>query len=500
MNLKKLLNKLHTPVWLAVLLAIVLTLRIPTFFEPYSYGDEMIYLTLGEGIRQGVPLYSGIHDNKPPLLYVLAAVAGSLFWFRAILAIWSLVTIFLFWKLSETLFSKSEALQKISTIIFAILTTIPLLEGNIANAEMFMALPIIGAFLLLFSKKQTPKNLAISGVLFSISAFFKFPAAFDMPVIVIFWLITQKLTKKSFRDIAMKTAYLLIGFLTPIFLTFVWFAINGAFQEYLVAAFLQNIGYLSSWRPTSVQDPFYIRNLPLIIRALVVLLGVLILAWKKKNLPKQFIFITIWLLMGLFAVTLSERPYPHYLIQVVPSLSLLFGILFTDKSLVQSIAVLPLLLAFFVPFYYKFWYYPTTTYYVKFAKFALGMTSKEEYFNTFADDINRNYKIADLLTKITQKQDKIFVWGDDSAIYALTRKLPPIKYVADYHINDFSTKTEVLEKLEKNPPETIIILPEAPPFEGLYDFVSSKYILISVVENAGIWKLLGPEVQGYLTP
>jgi len=100
----KILAKLHTPVWLFILLVVVFILRIPSFFEPYSYGDEMIYLTLGEAIRQGVPLYLGVHDNKPPLLYILAAISGRLFWFKAILAIWHLITVFIFWKLSEVLF------------------------------------------------------------------------------------------------------------------------------------------------------------------------------------------------------------------------------------------------------------------------------------------------------------------------------------------------------------------------------------------------------------
>src|SRR3989304_7410504 len=115
-------DKLHTPTWLFILLIIVFVFRIPSFFEPYSYGDEMIYLTLGHAIRQGIPLYSGVHDNKPPLLYIMAAIAGSLFWFKAILTIWCLVTIYLFGRLTATLYPKNSRLQKIAVIIFSILT------------------------------------------------------------------------------------------------------------------------------------------------------------------------------------------------------------------------------------------------------------------------------------------------------------------------------------------------------------------------------------------
>ena len=44
-------EKLHLPTlpnWLVGILALVLILRIPSFFEPYYYGDEMVYLTLAK--------------------------------------------------------------------------------------------------------------------------------------------------------------------------------------------------------------------------------------------------------------------------------------------------------------------------------------------------------------------------------------------------------------------------------------------------------------------
>src|SRR5690554_2837113 len=125
------------PKWLFILLFAILVLRIPTLFEPYSYGDEMIYLALGEGIRDGLTLYRDIHDNKPPLLYFTAAVAGNLFWFKAILAVWHLITIYLFWKLITILFPDEQKKQLIAVTFFSVFTTLPLLEGNIANAELF---------------------------------------------------------------------------------------------------------------------------------------------------------------------------------------------------------------------------------------------------------------------------------------------------------------------------------------------------------------------------
>ena len=461
----------------------------------------MIYLSLGEAVRQGVPLYSGVHDNKPPLLYLTAAIAGNLFWFKVILAAWSLVTVVLFWKLSKVLFPKSIKFQKISTIVFAILTTIPLLEGHIANAENFMIGPLIAAFLILLSKKLNFKNLFTAGVLFSIAALFKVPAAFDIPAIIFLWITIAGLNMKKLKIVAKNTLYLSIGFLVPIAATFIWYFARGAFSEYLVAAFLQNFGYLSSWRPDDVVDPFLVRNGPLLIRAGIVAVGLGVLYWKKKKLSKQFIFITAWLLLNLFAVSLSERPYPHYLLQAVPAISLLVGILFTQKTMEQAFSIIPLSIALLVPVHFNYWHYSTTDYYVRFAKFASSNITQEEYLASFGGHILRNYEISKFLVQSTIKSDKVFVWGGDSSmIYALSRRLPPIKYVATYHINDFSSPEETVIALKNNPPKQIIILPDSSPYPELIMLLREDYILVSTIKGAEIWNQISPEIKASLPP
>ncbi|MFZ5932568.1 MAG: hypothetical protein ACOYT7_00565 [Patescibacteria group bacterium] len=490
--MKSLIAKLHLPNWILILLSVTLILRIPSFFEPFSYGDEMIYLTLGEGIRQGLTLYKEVYDNKPPLLYLLAALAGNVFWFKAILAFWNLATIILFWRLSQTLFPAKAKLQKAAAIIFALLTTLPLLEGNIANAEIFMIGPIIAAFLILFSKTLKPKNIFAAGTLLGMAALFKVPAAFDLPVIIAYWLITAGTTKEDLKITLRRSVYLVSGFLVPIILTLVWSILAGALKDYIEAAFLQNIGYLSSWRPGDVAKPFLARNLPFLIRAGVALVGLWLLFVKRAKLSPKFIFLTIWVLFGLFAVTLSERPYPHYLLQVIAPISFLFAILISEKTLEQSLTIIPLALVFFVPFYYKFWYYPTSAYYLRFLKFALGQTSKEAYLTSFGRHVPRGYQVADFIINSTRPNEKIFVWGPESSlVYALARRLPPGKYVADYHITDFSSKEEELKILEKNPPKFIIFLPGSQPFPQVLPLLRKSYLLISDIDGAEIWRRTG---------
>lgn len=485
----KIISVIDTPLWLEIFFAILLILRIPSFFEPYYYGDEMIYLALGEGIRQEVPLYSGLHDNKPPLLYLTAGLAGNLFWFKVILAFWSIITVYAFWKLVTYLFPKKTNLHKISTIIFGLLTTLPLLEGNTVNAELFMIGPVIFAFWILLSKVNNFKNLFLAGVLFSIASLFKIPAAFDILGILTFWLIFTN--KKSFFDFVKKSFFLFLGFIIPIGLTFIWYYFAGSFKEYLIAAYLQNFGYVSSWQRSGVQASFLVKNGPLLIRAGVMFMGFGVLWSFKRKLSRNFILISAWLLATLFAITLSERPYPHYLIQSIAPISILLGILITNKTLEQSLTIIPLTLAFFVPFYYKFWYYPTSTYYQRFVSFALGKIDKQAYFNSFSPNLNMNYKIAEFLATSLQKKDKVFVWSNDSAaIYSLSKRLPPTKYVADYHVKDFSSNEETIAMLGKEKPKFIIITPNSFPFSDLNEFLDQKYYIINEIDSSQIWLYL----------
>ncbi len=488
-SLHKIGDILHLPdipTWLCTLLALVLILRIPSFFEPYYYGDEMIYLTLGQGVRQGITLYKDIHDNKPPLLYLTAAVADNLFWFKVILAFWMLITTVLFYKLSKRLFAGSGSVQKISTIIFAALTTLPLLEGNTVNSELFMIGFTIMAFLILLSETLTSKKIFAAGALLGLGALFKIPAAFDAPVIVFFWIITSNL-KNDWQKILKNTLILFAGFAFPIVLTFIWYFFKGALPEYIKAAFLQNVGYLSSFRPGDVQKSFIVRNAPLLTRALIVFVGLGITWLFRKKISRKFILFCVWTLFALFAITLSERPYPHYLLQVAAPLSFLIGMLVTEKGFEQSLTIVPLLITFMVPVYYKFYFYPTSSYYMRFINFADGKITKDAYFQSFDANTVRNYQIANFLATLSLPTDRVFIWDPASpTIYALARRLPPIKYVVPYHVNDYSSRSIVAGQISAGLPK-FIILTDGNPYPEISALVKVRYLLINRIGNADIY-------------
>lgn len=475
--------KIHLPAWLITLLVIVFLLRIPNLFEPYWYGDEAIYLAVGQGITNGLMLYEEIYDNKPPMIYLFAALAGNVFWFKAILVFWSLAAIILFWNLVKTLFPTSGKLVVYSTIIFALLTTLPLLEGNIANAENFLILTTILSFLILFYKdKPSNTRILLSGLVMGTGVLFKAPALTDAFVPIVIWFALYSTFKGTFFQFIKKGALFGGAVVSPFLLTTVFFYAIGIGNLYISSTLAQMFGYLASWRGEAQAN--ITSNKPLILRAGLTFLFLLILValYKKEKISRNFFLVGSWFFLSLFAMLLSERPYPHYVLQVVPSLSILLGLAIAARGKEQFWAY-PLFLTLGVALvFYKFQYYPVFAYYTNFLKFATGQQAQTQFFANFDPRTPKNYQTAKFLNASAYQDDRLFIWGNDPEIYALGRLRPATPYIVAYHIKDLGKQSEVMDILRNSPPRFIVATENLNSFPELSVFVSEKYTKV-ISEN-----------------
>jgi hypothetical protein len=468
---------------LIIILALVTVLRIPSLFEPNHYADEDIYLTLGMGLRKGLVFYRDIHDNKPPLLYLTAAIAGNITNFKVILLFWNSVSVVLVWFLTQKFF-KSINLVKIITLIFGIFSTIPLLEGNFANGEIFMIMPVIAAVLVLFSQKP---NFFLAGLLFSIGLLFKVPILFEF-LGILFWLTfyQSKTIFLGIKKLFSKNCLLLIfGFILPIFCTLVYYFMVGAGSTYLKAAFFQNVGYLSSWENKA---PFYQSGM--FIRTIILLISFCFIYFSRRKYNPNFGFIALWFLSALFGALLSGRPYPPYLVEIILPACLVLASLISETKFYSKItSFILLVLLIFSVFYFKFWHYRTLNYYQNFIKYQLKIINKNQYLSFFGDNVINDQKISEYIQKSTSKDDKIFIWGTEPAIYVLSNRLPIGKYTVAYHISDFNGFNETIDRLKITLPKIIIYYPDQPSFFKLDTFIKNYYFVTKVIGNATIYQL-----------
>lgn len=474
--------------FLVFILLLTFLLRLPSLFEPYWYGDEGIYLTLGQGIRKGLVLYKDIFDNKLPMIYLLAAVAGNLFWFRFILLLSCLGSIIFLSKIVKIFFPKNSLSQKISIFSFSLLSSLPLIEGNIANAEIFQILPILAAvYILARSKQPTKEEFFLAGLLFSIAVLFKVPAVFDFLAVLIF-LIFYSNQKKIFN---FKSQLLLLvwGFFLPIAIVCTFFIYHNHLKEFVQITFFQNLGYLSSWQTGSHQ--LSLLKSGLLQKSLFGGLILLLLFFQRKKFSSKWsLFVEIWFLFALFAATLSGRPYAHYLIQILPSFCLLLGaLLTTNKNFVRcSILLLMILLSAEVA-KTKYWVYPVFSYYQNFSQFALRKKSLGNYLSFFDKKVPVIYEISSFLITYTRPSDRIFIWGDEPYIFALARRLPASRFIVAYHIIDFKRFEEVEKSLKENQPEIIIFdITKKGSFPSLESIINAKYFNIKRIGNFEIYR------------
>lgn len=468
-----------------ILFFFFIILRLPSLFEPYWYGDEGIYLTIGAAIRKGLILYSQIHDNKPPALYYLAAIGQTVFGFRLLLSLFMIPTIYYFYRLSLSFFS--QKISQITTFIFLIITSIPFLEGNIANAEVFMLLPTIVGFLI-FIKAKKKISYLWSGLLLGLAFTIKVPVAIEFGFLFL-WLILTSLKefKTNSLSILKKLFIFGIAFLIPMILFGIYFALKGAFPLFLDSALLQNFSYLSSWATGTQTASASSGGLLTRLIFLLIFWSIIFLLKWKKIITSNISFILFWFGATIFGALLSTRPYPHYLIQVLPPLCLLLPTIINFKKIIYSVITLICFITFFfITQKYHFYSFSTLPYYQAF--YLSGSINK--FHQYFGPDISSAYEIADYIDQNSSSKDRIFIWADLPYIYALSHRLPPGRYTVAYHIVDFNGYNETISDLKTYLPKVIVYKSmEGRHFSQLDGFISSYYFLDKTIGSNLIFKL-----------
>jgi len=461
---------------LVFLFLLFVFLRIPSLYEPYWHGDEGITLTVGQAINNGAVLYRDQADNKTPLLYFLASIFNSLPLFKFLLFLWMIPTIIFFYILCKLL-SLKKGLY-FSLLIFILLTSIPLLEGNIANGEIFFLLPnMLGMLFYCLSLKQN-KNifLLVSGIFFGLGFLFKPPAILDMGTVMFLLIIS----KQKFVDIIIKFLFLGLGFLIPNLIVLYYFFIHNSISYYIEYAYKWGFSY-SSWN-SSLVIPFGSQAL----KGLLLILYLTLIFIFRKKLSQTTVFVLSWLGFSIIASSISSRGYIHYLLQIVPSFSLILGIIYLKNKKILLLAILLICLVwnYLYPGSINYQY----SYYKNYWEYYFGKKDIYSFRNFFDPRVNRTYKIAEFLE--LNKKGQIFIWGDEPLIYSLSRRTPVGRFSASYNIaGEEKRKKEAVDAInEKKPIYIIIVDPIKYPFPELDNIVKEDYNFLKRINDILIYE------------
>lgn len=480
--------KPHRDAWIVILfVSVFILLRLPSLVEPYWYGDEGIYQVIGKALNSGRVLYQGIWDNKPPLLYYIYAVFnGDQFLVRSFSLIVGVFSVISFYFLGKVFFKKKSSLY-IATILYVVLFGSPIVEGNIANAENFMHLPIIlsAIFLFKFIKENKLKYIFISGLLLSVAFMTKIVAIFEFSAFFLFLIALNHsdFFSGKFKNILKLKNFkveilFILGFIfLPVLFTFYFVSIN-AFPDFLSGVLSENIDYVG------VGNNFIFPMGILVLKIIIALLLVGVILYKRESFSRLNLLLYLWLVFALFSTFFSQRPYLHYILMTaLPFFYLVGSIIETKNIRILKIIISGIIL---IIIYLNFGIYNKTSgYYQNYIDFVLFNKKIDEYHAFFDVNTPRDYELARFIETFTNNKESVFLWSDSGQIYALSETLPPGKYIVAYHITYYNNAVDyMVEQISKTEPRYIIKTKDSPEFRN---FIPS-YILKYKVANSDIYE------------
>lgn len=475
---------------LAIVLFVIFLLRFPSIYEPFWYGDEGIFAAVGRNLNLGGTLYATAWDNKPPMIYLTYAaifkyLGVSMFSLRLVTIIVVLTTTAAIYEIAQTILSTKRAL--VAAFIFGFLSSLRIVEGNLALTEIYMILPITLAILVSVKRKFDLVSLFLAGILFAIGSLYKQVGAFEAVALGIFLFLSSR----NFSDFVKKGVVLALGFLIPYFLTLAYFAPKHLVGDFIFAAYTYYRIYLN-------ESPKY-ALLVNVSKFMPVIVAVIYGFWKKrKDEFGIFHLILLWMAFSVLGSYFSGRTYGHYLVETIPATSLLIAsisfkvdfkkmqIMFALFFFIPIIFLTRLLFADFLtggPInQYKYWQ--------NFLRFSTGAIDVWQYNDFFDRNANSIMLLRDFFASQNARGSSVYIWGDWPWLLAIGDFRNPSRYVTSFHVFGVPNgKSEVAGAIETNLPKYIIKTPTSIGyFPELEKLIFYNYTLLSEIEDSQIFR------------
>lgn len=510
------LNSKKFKFWLILFLFYFIA-RLPSLFMPHWNFDEGVYLSVGSDLNNGFELYSQSWDHKPPMLYwvyqiLLKLFSGNYFIFPIINFLLGTATIILIYNLSKHFVTSK--FRYFITVLATIFLALGFWEATVFNAENLFVPIILATFLIFLNKQKNLGSDILIGILIFVATTTKVHAVVELVGFFVGYLL---INLQNWKQISIRYLTISVTTITLWLMLFVSFSAKNQLQFSFDSIFTYNTQYVDTENKnfaTLFGVPIFngkyykpdrqgITDLQLrtvILISITILLGYFSLKTKTKS--KNILFLT-WLLFSYFATTLSGRNYSHYLVQIIPVITIGFGILYQTterfwqknlESLWQS-KIFPLLSSFVI------WVFLVQSLVLVFAAgsstsnisldvFPVEVTYRDFYFNLGSGTTNKWQKqvrqntywfypmdqIIQDSQDLTPTNGRFWHYSNISALcYYTDRKCGYTSHLWFHLEGDILSQT--LANLGDRPPDVIFVDNTIEPNSAISDFINNSYRL-----------------------
>lgn len=488
---------------IAILLIVGMTflLRVPFLSVPPER-DEGVYAVVAETILDGgVPYRDAVLWRAPAIFYTYAALfklfgetVGAI---RIGAAVFALLTLLIVFRLASRLYGENTGL--LAALLFGVFSSGPLIQGGLGNTEVFMMLPAVAATyaFYLWHKEQRNSYLLLAGILAGISCLFKEATLPNLLFFFVFLPLATNPFKTGLKMLLKGYVLLSIGFAIPITIFLSYLFVNGALSDYLIGTYNWNSSYgshdFSLFKRRLIDRGIYSLGREYSFLWLSAALFVFLTIVKERTVDNMYVI--LWIMFSFVGVCLGSKFFPHYFIQMIPSLSIASGsaIFNLYKGLREQRIIVKMPSYIYVALLLLSLGYAIKTDYKSYLFYTPDEISKEIY----GDEIFVNYKkIAEYVRERTKPSDYIYQNRWDSGIYFLARRRPPTKYIEHYAIQATKDVKKSMDELRddiliKKPKYIIWYSPrpsEIPKFV-VEPIIKWKYDKETEIGGAAIYRL-----------
>ncbi len=342
--MKKNFLNITTQNWgLFLLLTFIFILRIPLLYQPIFDIDESVFGEFANKILQGKTPYLDAIDNKPVLNYYFFAFIYAIFGKNSLIAMHFFTTllvlltgVFIYF---ASLKAKNWTTAMASLASFILLAHAYEPKNISSNGETFCNIFFALVFVLYFYYRQQgkfqPYLFLLMGFLMGIAIMIRYQVGlFLIPFLLepLFFYFSLSKPKpkgyfvKEFQNLVLLGLSSILPFAIILFISYQ----QGFLEKHLFWSLTYNFKYIASGSDTVPLSQLFLRMGLFILSSFF---AWLFLFYKLKEVKKALfkkehiktLFLVLWVLFGLYIVSIGKRAFGHYFLHLIVPLALLSG-------------------------------------------------------------------------------------------------------------------------------------------------------------------------------
>lgn len=444
------------------LVAGVVGIRAPLMDLPLER-DEGEYAYVAWRLAAGETPYLDWFDQKPPGVFLAYRVALALpgdpiVAIRAVAALFCAGSALAMFALGRALLGPAAGV--VAAILFALLSADPMLQGPIANTEIFMVPWIVAAALLVvrtLGAERPPLATAVAiGLALGVATAFKQVAGVNGPfLLAVYWLRAPR--GRRLESTSLFGGAMLAGVVCVWGAILLWFWLRGGLAPALDAILFHNLEYAADLPFTVRRAAFAYYVTPLLpsqgVAWGLAALGLVVLALRADRFPA--LFLGGFAAANAIGVSASGFYFPHYFQQLLPAVAALSAAAIAGVGAaraaptwriagVGALAVVPLAAVAI-----GFW------------RIDPAEASRRIYPGNYFDAMPA---IAAEVASQTSPTDRVFVFGSEPEIYFYARRISASRYIFLFPLfggfsNVEQRQAEVIAEVEAARPAAIVWSP-----------------------------------------